>query len=501
MAIAPLRPGAFRATSAALLMTQTRQQLDLLQGQLASDRRAETFGGLGAERGTSLDMRAQLSAIGSLRSGIQGAETRLQMMDRSLERMRSIGADLRSTAVSRPFDPDASGKTSMQKLARLQFEEVVDLLNGELNGSRLFGGRRTDSHPVLDARAILEGDAAGRAGLNTLVAERKLADRGAGTGRLLLAGGGPAATIAEESAPLAYGLKLASAAGSAAITAGYAAGPPANIDFTVTGTPADGETVRVALTLPDGSTETIALTARTSVPPGGASAGEFEIGAGPAATGANLRAALGLAVDQLVNGALPIASARAAAVSFFAGTPTTPPARVPAPAATATAPIEGTAADTVIWYQGDDAATDPRLTTIVPTDDRAAVGIGARANEAGIQSLLANLAVFATETFGAQDQARYGAMTARLRDGLADENGRPSVKQIQTDLSLARVQLKAADERLGARKAIVDNTIGEVEGINREEVAAKLLSLQTRLQATYQTTAIIARLNLTDYLR
>ncbi len=63
------------------------------------------------------------------------------------------------------FDPDGAGKTSMQKYARGRFDEAIDILNTEVNGQRLYGGRRTDVAPVLDPQTILEGDAAGRAGV------------------------------------------------------------------------------------------------------------------------------------------------------------------------------------------------------------------------------------------------------------------------------------------------------------------------------------------------
>ena len=43
--------------------------------------------------------------------------------------------------------------------------------------------------------------------------------------------------------------------------------------------------------------------------------------------------------------------------------------------------------------------------------------------------------------------------------------------------------------------------IADVEDVSNEETAAKLLSLQTKMQAAYQTTAIISRLSLTEYLR
>ena len=40
----------------------------------------------------------------------------------------------------------------------------------------------------------------------------------------------------------------------------------------------------------------------------------------------------------------------------------------------------------------------------------------------------------------------------------------------------------------------------EVEGVTQEEVAAQILSLQTSLQATLQTTALLLRTSLINYL-
>ena len=45
-------------------------------------------------------------------------------------------------------------------------------------------------------------------------------------------------------------------------------------------------------------------------------------------------------------------------------------------------------------------------------------------------------------------------------------------------------------------RAFVSNT----EGINQNEVAAQILQLQTNLQASYQTTAMLSQLSLTKFL-
>ena len=42
--------------------------------------------------------------------------------------------------------------------------------------------------------------------------------------------------------------------------------------------------------------------------------------------------------------------------------------------------------------------------------------------------------------------------------------------------------------------------VGPFETVSREEVAVQILSLQTQLQASYETTSILSKLTLTNYL-
>jgi flagellar hook-associated protein 3 FlgL len=63
MAISPLVPGAFRATETVRSLRDTRAQMDDLQRQIVTGKKSETYGGLGADRITSLMMRARASEI------------------------------------------------------------------------------------------------------------------------------------------------------------------------------------------------------------------------------------------------------------------------------------------------------------------------------------------------------------------------------------------------------------------------------------------------------
>ncbi len=505
MPISPLAPGAFRSTNAARLLTETRSTLDDLQRQLATGKKSESYGGLGALRFTSLDFRSKASEVKSFQSTITQVNIRVRQLDLGLTRLSKISEDVRSSALLPQFDPDSSGKTSVQKFIRPQFDEAIDILNTEVNGIRLYSGRSSDVRPVLDANTILSGDAAGRAGVRQFILERKAADFGTAPdeGRVVKGGGGASATLTEDGVH-PFGFKLTAASSTTAnITAALTAGPPANINFNVTANPVEGDKVRFELTLPDNTKQVVELTARTGPLTPAGNAGEFEIGAGTAATGANLRLAIAAALARESTVALPAASAKVAADAFFAGSINNPPLRVSGPPATATALVAGTAANTVIWYQGDDQSLSARATATARIDNNISVGVGVQANEEGIRRVLANLAVFLNESFTntPTDQGRHQAISDRLRVDLGQTSGVQRVQTILIEIANAGASLKSAEDRHRTKLNFVETVIADVEDSNQEETAARLLSLQTKLQAAYQTTAIISRLNLTDYLR
>jgi flagellar hook-associated protein 3 FlgL len=506
MPISPLAPGAFRSSNAANLLTNTRISLDDLQRQLATGKKSQTFGGLGSARITSLEMRAKLSEVEGYQSTITTFQFRAKQLDLNLNQLSKMGDEVRSFTFLPQYNPDSTGKTSIQNYVKDRFSEAVDYLNLQVNGNYLFSGRSTDARPVLDAQTILNGDAAGRAGVTQMITERKAADYGvaASAGRVTRGGAGANASLTEDGTH-PFGFKLTAASSTApGITAALTAGPPADITFNVAANPLDGQQVKFELTMPDGTKQAVALTARAAPLSPTASAGEFEIGATPAATAATLRTALGLALDREATTTLPSASAKAAADAFFAGSINSPPLRVSGPPATATALVAGTAANTVIWYQGDDQAPSARLTQQAKVDTSLTVGVGAQANEEGIRRLMASLSVFVTETYSASnpnDQGRFQAMSDRLRTSLGVVSGQQRVQDIQIDIAMSATTMKMADERHKTKINFVETAIADVEDVNQEETAARLLSLQTKMQAAYQTTAIISRLNLTDYLR
>jgi flagellar hook-associated protein 3 FlgL len=259
--------------------------------------------------------------------------------------------------------------------------------------------------------------------------------------------------------------------------------------------------VRVTLDLPDGSTETITLTATASATPG---AGEFSIGADSTATRANLQAALTGAIGGVARTALSAASALAAADNFFNTDAANPPQRVAGPPFdSATGYVAGTATDTVMWYTGEAGSQSARSTATARVDQSIAIQYGLRANEEGIRWQLQNVAALAAISMPGNDpdaDGRAAALTTRIRGALDVPPGTPSVQSIQAELAGAQMSLEAAKDRHQQTKATLSNLLQDIEGVTNEEVAAKILALQTNLQASLQTTANLFQMSILNYL-
>lgn len=155
------------------------------------------------------------------------------------------------------------------------------------------------------------------------------------------------------------------------------------------------------------------------------------------------------------------------------------------------------------WYSGDDPDLDgdPRSTSTVQIDQGRSAAMGAQANEPAFTQLLKQLAAVAVADFPAGSGDHVNALTREIRTSMPlDPPESPTISQIGIELGAAQVQMKTADEQHKATGAILRDQLGDIEDARTEEVAAKLLTLQTRLQASYQTTAMLSRLSLVNFL-
>ena len=60
--------------------------------------------------------------------------------------------------------------------------------------------------------------------------------------------------------------------------------------------------------------------------------------------------------------------------------------------------------------------------------------------------------------------------------------------------------VKSATDRQTQLKGMAQTMLDSIEGINQDEVATKILALQTSLQASYQTTSMLYQTSLVKYL-
>jgi flagellin-like hook-associated protein FlgL len=170
---------------------------------------------------------------------------------------------------------------------------------------------------------------------------------------------------------------------------------------------------------------------------------------------------------------------------------------------TATSLVAGTATNTVIWYTGETGSDSARGTAVARVDQSITVQYGARADEQAFRHLLQNVAVYAAVTTNAANpnaSAQSTALSQRIGSNLAPQTGQQSLQDIQAEFAGAQHAVKATTDRQVQLKGMAQTMLDSIEGVSVEEIATKILALQTSLQASYQTTATLYQTSLLKYL-
>jgi len=600
-------------------------QLTALQSQLTTGKKSTSYAGMGVNEGFAIAARSQLANISAFSDTMSNITTNIGVANTALQSMADIGTTVLNSANSSSQALNSAGQTIAQQTATSQLSSMLGILNTQAGDRFLFSGSAINTPAVASIDDILNGTTT-QAGLKTLIAERNQADLGAsGLGRLVVTAPTPtSAQVAEDVAGSPFGLKLQAVSSSltGATVTGPAGSPSAiSIDLGATN-PNNGDKVGFAFTLPDGTTESIQLTASSATPP---PAGSFAIGATSTVTAANLKAALTAAIGTLANTSLVAASAVAASDNFFSpagtatgsvvnnkaaapapitgatllsgaantdslatnfaagdiitvnGTPITfvasgavgnqlnvtdsvqtllskldsitgsskpstvsggvialhtddaaslsvtssnpaalaalgfgptvtatkPPLRVSGPPLSATSLVSGTPANTISWYTGEAGPGSARATATARIDQSVTVQYGARANETAIRRQLQSLAVLAAVTTTPSNPnaaAQVAAVSQRVAQNLSPQPGQQTIQDIQSDFATAQSTMKDATSRQKQTQAMLQNIVDQAESVSPDQVASQILALQTSLQASYQTTAMLSQLSLTKFL-
>ncbi len=483
-------------------ISSMKELYDNLQTQLSTGKNFAKLSEMGTDRYFDLALRQRVARIDGFQDNVKTVNLRLNVLDTTVQRLDKIEADARAAVMSSAGASDALVYQSAPALAASRLDEVLTLLNADVAGRYLFGGSKVESRPVADSNTILEG-ATGKAGFRTVQTQRRAADLGtAQMGRVIATANTDTVTLAEDGAH-PFGLKLSTISSSTAniSVAGTSTAPR---QFTVqfgSNLPVPGDVVTMSFTLPDGSQEQVLLTATDSSTP---SAGEFLIGTDAVTTAANFQTSLTDQMQSLAGGKMAAASAFAAADNFFFGQGEVPKRVDGPPYDTATSLIDGTTDDTVFWYTGEDSS-DPRGTVTGRVGEGTIVKYGVQASEDGFVQLIRSQAAMAAQVFSDSDpgaSSRYTAMiqrnTTRLADSANNTNG--SIEMVAVELGLAKSTTGAVTEQHTAHSAQLTNMIAGIEEAPTEEIAMQILALQTRLEASYQVTAMLSKLSLVNYI-
>jgi flagellar hook-associated protein 3 FlgL len=292
-------------------------QLSDLSTQLSTGTKSTNYAGMGVDEGFAIAARSQLANISAFGDTMTNVNTIISAANTALQSLSDTGGQVQSNAAATPQNLTSTGQTIGQQNALSELSSIVGILNTQVGDRYIFSGNAISTPAVASADDILNGTGT-KAGLKQVIAERLQADLGSSEmGRLVLSS--PSATsvqVGEDVAGSPFGLKLASVSSSLtnATVTGPSGSPPAvSVDLTA-GNPNSGEQITFNFNLPDGTSESIQLTASSATP---TPSGSFAIGATPAATTANLNAALNSAISTLANTKLVAASAVEAGDNFF----------------------------------------------------------------------------------------------------------------------------------------------------------------------------------------
>jgi flagellin-like hook-associated protein FlgL len=126
-----------------------------------------------------------------------------------------------------------------------------------------------------------------------------------------------------------------------------------------------------------------------------------------------------------------------------------------------------------------------------------------RANEEAFRNALQNLAVASLDTYTVGDQNgkdRYDTMRARVTENLSLSSGKQGVDAIIADIAGAESVIGRTKERHQTHSNLLQTLVDDVQNADIYEVSSKLLDLQTRLQATYQTIGTLQGISLVNFI-
>ncbi|MBL1421142.1 MAG: hypothetical protein COC24_011595 [Alphaproteobacteria bacterium] len=469
-----------------------------LQVQLSTQKKAQTYGGLGNDRDTALRMRADINSYTGYNNAIKHANIHLSTVQNVLGSLGNIESNARSDFNGTAMSLSDGSFVNLKINAHQSLSDVINLLNEKMSDRYLFAGTKLGDKPIETLSNILNGQG-NRAGLKQVISERKQADLGPmKSGRLAISAKGMQVNVAEDGVH-DFGIKLSNVTHAiSGLNVTQATGALSSVNFDFTGAKLiSNDTITMRLTLPDGADFDIELKAKTH---GIGNRNGFLIGATNAETTANFHKSLTEAFDFVVNGEMMAASDLVAANDFFSDNPK----RVDGPPFDrATAMKAGTDLDTMAWYKGDKTIGTERSSHKVYASKHSAVEVNTRANEEPLRELVKNLSMMVAEKFDPASKAsdaHYAALKMRITAGLSDDSTKTSVLDLSTELGYKQKYLADLSMRNNSRIAISEDILFAAEGVDVQDVSAKILALNTQLETSHRVTSMLSKSHLVNFL-
>ena len=117
-----------------------------------------------------------------------------------------------------------------------------------------------------------------------------------------------------------------------------------------------------------------------------------------------------------------------------------------------------------------------------------------------------SLAVVSIQSFTDADttsKGRFDAVASRNFERLSEKhnNEAGSIEMVAVEFGNTKANVASISERQDDYKAQLEGLLSDIESVPKEDVAMEILALQTRLQASYQATSLVAQLSLVNYLK
>jgi hypothetical protein len=117
--------------------------------------------------------------------------------------------------------------------------------------------------------------------------------------------------------------------------------------------------------------------------------------------------------------------------------------------------------------------------------------------------MVQNVATLAAVTLSPSDPNLSNftaALSQRIGTGLSGAPGQQSVTDIEAELAGVQTTMASVKGRHAQTAATLGDMLQQISGVSNEDVGAQILTLQTRMQASMQTTAMLYQLSLVKFI-